>query len=328
MAARPDPLLHGRYWDATLNVVGGCEMPPDLSCYYCYAAHDAGGIQTALDVELYRGTTVLKHGRQTWTGRLNVLPPEHPTWTDFVFEKFRKPLLGEGKPAIYWLNSMADLFLAGHPPWAVDRILTTAAFSPHIGLVVTKHPGPMTQYFLGKPRWWRKQFILVISAGDQRWLERRWELVKPLAEAGWTIGVSLQPMLELIVLPPDFLRLARWCICGGEQSPGDREMDPDWARALLRQCKGADPQLAIFIKQMARGWLPPDLLLFRTMPGTMPVVGCGSAVSRGDDERICDHNAAPPRLAVAVPRGRRPCPGGCRFDGLVLCDPRPSPCAL
>jgi protein gp37 len=107
---------------------------------------------------------------------------------------------------------------------------------------------------------------LVFSAGDQRWFERRWQLIKLLAEAGWLIGVSLQPMLEPIVLTPDFLALARWCICGGEQSPGYREMDPDWARSLLRQCKGANPLLPIFVKQMARGWLPPDLLLFREFP--------------------------------------------------------------
>jgi hypothetical protein len=60
--------------------------------------------------------------------------------------------------------------------------LSTVAISPHhIGLVVTKHLAQMVAYFSTKPAWWRKRFILVFSAGDQRWFERRWQLVKPLA---------------------------------------------------------------------------------------------------------------------------------------------------
>jgi protein gp37 len=72
-------------------------------------------------------------------------------------------------------------------------------------------------------------------------------------------------MLTPVVLPPDFLRLGRWVICGGEQHPGKREANPDWMRSLRDQCKGADPPLPFFCKQMTTGWLPPDLL-FREFP--------------------------------------------------------------
>lgn len=87
--------------------------------------------------------------------------------------------------------------------------------------------------------------------------------MRPLAEQGWIVGTSIQPMLTLVVLSPDFLTLGRWVICGGEQPPGYRVMDPNWVRSLRNQCKGAG--VPLFVKQMTSGWLPPDLL-FRDFP--------------------------------------------------------------
>src|SRR5260221_13382579 len=109
MGVRPNPLHHGRYWDATLNVVGGCEIA-DRSCYYCYAPPDAAGIQTATDVALWKDTTVWRNERWTWNERLTVLPPEHPAWMfPLRWKGAASPLLGEGKPSQLWVNSMADL---------------------------------------------------------------------------------------------------------------------------------------------------------------------------------------------------------------------------
>jgi protein gp37 len=138
---------------------------------------------------------------------------------------------------------------------AINRILKIAVLSPHIGLVLTKYPKVMAKYFLQKPAWWRKKFILIFSAGNQPWWDVRWEIMRPLAEQGWKVGTSIAPMLTRVVVRPDFLRLARWCIVGGEQAPGKRPMNPDDARALRDQCDGAS--LPIFIKQMTRGWRPP-----------------------------------------------------------------------
>jgi protein gp37 len=176
MGVRPDPLDHGRYWDATLNVVGGCEIV-DRSCRFCYAPPDAAGLQTSRDVELYKNTTVFKHGRWTWNGRLTVRPPEDSTWTDPLrWKGVAEPLLGKGKPSILWVNSMSDIFHPGHPPEAIDRVLQNVAISPNniIGLILTKHPEQLVEYFSTKPDWWRKRFILVFSAGDQLWWNRRW----------------------------------------------------------------------------------------------------------------------------------------------------------
>ena len=264
MRVRPKTLEHGRWWDATLNVFGGCIIA-DRSCYYCYAPIYAAGIHSAADLELYRGTVEFRNGRWTWTGVLTVLRPDHPEWMMPLRWKGAAEPQGPDGRSLLWLNSMADIFLPtpGRPPEAIERLFSTVAISPHIGLVLNKRIEPMVAYFSTKPAWWRKRFWLGFSAGEQLWFERRWELMRPLAESGWTVFVSLQPLLAPVVLPPDFCALARWVIVGGEQAPGNREMDFSWARSLRDQCFAAG--VPIFIKQATRGWLPLDLL-FRQFP--------------------------------------------------------------
>jgi len=265
MGVRPDPLEHGRYWDATVPGVGGCVIA-DRSCYFCYAPPYAGGIHAATDIELYRGTVEWRNGRWTWTGLLTKLPLDHPNQTlPLRWPGVKNPLLGPGKASILWLNSMADFFVPGRPTEDFDSLLVNTAISPHniIGLILTKYPAQMVEYFSTKPAWWRRRFILVFSASDQLWWNRRWQLIRPLAESGWIIGTSIQPMLSPVVLLPDSLTLLRWVIVGGEQHPGHREANPDWMRSLRDQSKAAG--LPFFVKQMTSGWLPPDLL-FREFP--------------------------------------------------------------
>jgi protein gp37 len=268
MGVRPNPLDHGRYWDATCNFFGGCVIA-DHSCRYCYAPVDAGGLLSSRDIELYKGTTVFRDGRRTWSGLLTERPPDDPAWTQLLnFPGVPNPLLGKGQPSLIWLNSMADIFVSRHGQLArrievIDRIFETITLTPHIGLVLTKYPQQMVEYFSQKPDWWRKKIWLGFSAGDQRWWNVRWRIMRPLAEQGWFVFTSIAPMLGPVVLPPDFLHLGKWVICGGEQAPGNRYMEPDWARALRDQCLAGG--VPIFIKQMTRGWLPPDLL-FRQFP--------------------------------------------------------------
>jgi protein gp37 len=172
------------------------------------------------------------------------------------------PLLGKGKPSLIWLNSMADIFVPrrgqlGRRREVIGRIFETVTLSRHIGLVLTKYPAQMVAYFSQRPAWWRKKIWLGFSAGDQRWWDVRWKIMRPLAEQGWFVFTSIQPMLGPVTLPPDFLELGKWVICGGEQAPGNRYMDPNWARGLRGQCKAA--RLPFFCKQMTRGWRPPGL---------------------------------------------------------------------
>ena len=208
MGVRSNPQDHGRFWDATKNYFAGCIIA-DPSCLYCYAPVYAAGAHSAADLELYRGTFVFRNGRWTWSGVLTVLRPDHPDWYfPLGWKGVENPVLGAGRPSLLWVNSMADIFLPhpwGRPIEAIDRLFNTVAISPHIGLLLQHRVEPMVAYFSTKPDWWKRQFILVFSAGDQRWFDRRWQLIRPLAESGWIIGVSLQPMLGPVVLPPDFL---------------------------------------------------------------------------------------------------------------------------
>jgi protein gp37 len=260
MGVRPNPLEHGRYWDRTENpAASGCHFA-DYSCVNCYAITYAAGVHAKNDIDLYRGTT--KPNKHGWSGRLSYKPLNDPAYTiPLTWPGAKEPVMGPGKPSIFWANSMADLFdplrvKDARAMGAIDYFLTNIAISPHniIGLVLTKHPAQMVEYFSTKPAWWRKRFILVFSASDQRWWDRRWELIRPLAEQGWIIGTSIQPMLGPVVVAPDFRRLGRWVICGGEQPPGYREMKLDWALSLRDQCKAAG--LPFFVKQMTTGRLP------------------------------------------------------------------------
>lgn len=69
-------------------------------------------------------------------------------------------------------------------------------------------------------------------------------------------GLSVEPMLEKIIIDPDLLRRINWVICGQESGPGRRAFDEDWARSLRDQCRDihTDPydeedEPAFFYKQ-------------------------------------------------------------------------------
>ena len=171
----------------------------------------AARLQTEMGVELYIGTTKFKHGRWTWNGETKELRPDHYYWTfPLDWKGSDAPLLGRGKPSLIFVNSMSDPFYPKHRPEAIHRLLENVALSKHIGQVLTKYPEQMVAYFSDKPAWWRDRFWLGFSAGDQLWFNRRWERMRPLAEQGWTVFASLQPLLEHVTLPPDFLALAKW----------------------------------------------------------------------------------------------------------------------
>src|SRR5262249_46532459 len=98
-------------------------------------------------------------------------------------------------------------------------------------------------------------------AENQEWFNRRWADMRPLADAGWFVFVSIAPMLGPVKLPSDFLALGArtWVIISGEQGPRARcrDLDPDWARAVRDQCR--EVGIKFFMKQMPRRGIPPDL---------------------------------------------------------------------
>jgi protein gp37 len=248
----------GAWWDATWNTMGGCR-PLSAGCLNCYASRNIGTLHADLGVPLYRDTTEFKGGRHRFNGTLRALPPEHPEWTrPLRWQGATRPLLGPGRPSLIFVGDMAEIFLPERSRAVIDRTLGTLASSDHIALILTKLPEQLVAYLTKQPVGWRHKLWVGFSAEDQAQFDERWRVMRALA--GWTVFVSVAPMIGPVRLPDGFLALGKWVIVSGEQGPSRycRPMDVRWARALRDQCAAAG--IPFFLKQMARKQpIPPDL---------------------------------------------------------------------
>jgi protein gp37 len=251
---------------------GGCEGPASPGCLNCVSAKLAGTRQWD---PLHTGVTDRKRdGRIVFNGKLKELPPGHPRWNQLLdYRGAERPVLERyggytGKvPSLIWIGGMTDVFSAGHRTAVLDRALATVFLTDHIALLLTKRPERMAAYFAtrARPRWQAKLW-LGFSAEDQKWFDQRWHHMRPLADAGWTIFVSLAPLLgpEPVTLPSNFLALGKraWVIVNGEEKVKHklcRDMDPNLARGLRDQCAAAG--VPFFMKGMSHDRpIPPDLL--------------------------------------------------------------------
>lgn len=100
-------------------------------------------------------------------------------------------------------------------------------------LMLTKRPQLITRLCPALDLWQGT------TAETQSWLDLRWKhLQQARAAIYW---LSIEPIMERIVLPSDFLSLGpkAWVIVGGESGSNARPMDLAWARALRDQCGNA-----------------------------------------------------------------------------------------
>jgi protein gp37 len=207
-------------------------------------------------------------GRWFFTRRLTVNPPQHPNWTwPLRWSGARHPVLGDGKPSLIFVGDMADTFHPDRPKWVFDEVISTIVASRHIGFFLTKFPERMAAYFTeprsaATQRLWKQKLWLGFSAENQEWFDKRWAHMRALADQGWTVFCFAGPLLDRIVLPPDFLAFGPrvWLIASGEQGRGAREMNPDWARSLRDQAASAN--VPFFFNQMSgRAEIPADLFV-------------------------------------------------------------------
>ncbi|HZJ13204.1 MAG TPA: DUF5131 family protein [Methyloceanibacter sp.] len=264
------------WWDGTWNPVGGC-LAASPGCRHCYAAKLAATQHTARRVPLYDGVTEWRRGRPIFNGEMSVLPAHHQGWTwPLTWRGAKHPVLGDGEPSLIFVGDMADLFLEGRPWSHIDQVTATVAASHHLGLLLTKRADRLGEYF-STPRHeatirrWQRRMWLGFSAERQREFDERWPPMRELAASGWTVYSAVAPMITPVRLPADFLENGErtWVICSGEQGPGARPMDPDWARALRDQC--AEAGVPFFLNQMAgRKDIPLDLFVRQFPSGGRP----------------------------------------------------------
>jgi protein gp37 len=248
----------GWWWTLTWNPTGGCQ-PLTSGCNNCWAAQDAP-LQIAAGNPLYVGTTTIsKDGRRVFNGTLTHWPRNHPLWR--LPQHLKRP--ASGKPLPIWACATSELFLPGRPKWVLDRTFGRLAASDHIPLILTKLPKQLAAYVNAQParvqERWKKKFWLGFSAETQGDFNKRWPHMRALAQQGWSVFVSLAPLIGPVHLPDDFLKLAKWVIVSGEEGPHAflRNMNPRWARAVRDQCAGRIP---FFLKQMSHDMpIPPGL---------------------------------------------------------------------
>ena len=254
--------------DATWNPVTGCTKV-SAGCKFCYAERDF---------------------HRPYPGRAFTDVRTHPERLDWPLRwRGSKQAKAEGRPSRIFVNSMSDLFHEEVEPSFIDKVLAFARISDHVFQILTKRPERMKGYFCPDPilprcicseariakiaetlakmrgedtgsAYWDvfleqpyENFWLGFSAEDQESFDERWEHVKPLAEKGWITWASLEPLLGRIVLPPDYLRLAKWTVTGGESGPHARPSHPDWFRSVRDQCQAAG--VPFFFKQWGE-WKP------------------------------------------------------------------------
>jgi len=117
----------------------------------------------------------------------------------------------------------------------------------------------------------RKNVHLLYSASDQQTLDSGVSDIIGCGDLAPVIGLSLEPLIGPIVIPPELLRPIQgtsqhgrrfidWVIVGGESGHHARECNAAWILSIVEQCKSAG--VACFVKQLGekprhgnlRGW--------------------------------------------------------------------------
>lgn len=205
-----------RWADKNHNATWGCSKTGSPGCANCYAEEIS---------------TKFGHTDRPW---LEVFAEENVT--------IKRHYLDDqlGKPAWVFVNSMSDMY---HPQIPDDFIhdyydRVCRRYDDSAFLILTKH-GADNDRDIGHPP---DNVLLGVSVGHPDWRYRiDWLRKQPAA----TKFVSFEPLIDCI--PDVNLSSIDWAIIGGESGPGYREMDPAWARNLIRSCRRQE--VAVFFKQ-------------------------------------------------------------------------------
>jgi protein gp37 len=155
------------------------------------------------------------------------------------------------KPQVVATQFMGDLFHPSVSPVMVDRVLEVVAATPqHVYLALSKRPENMARMMYGVtsecpcrelgggdylPNLW-----LGVSAENPLLLALRLRELEELQRQapGIKTWLSLEPLLDQIILPREMLRLAgvRQVVVGCESGPGHRPCPRWWVRQVVQDC--------------------------------------------------------------------------------------------
>lgn len=196
-------------------------------------------------------------------------------------------------PARVFVCSWSDFFIEDADAWR-DEAWEIMRRTPHLTyMLLTKRPENIEAYkkrFEVKrlPHDWPLPNVwLGVTAENQEMADKRIPLLLSISAA--VRFVSIEPMIAAVALEDfdpsrgaPYLRrnyLRRiinpatreevragldWVICGGESGPAAREMKPEWAAEIKRQCNEA--RVPFFMKQMSGKAPIPDFLQGREFP--------------------------------------------------------------
>jgi protein gp37 len=243
------------------NFAVGCDHV-DRGCKNCCVQHLAGTYRQFAE----KGVTQSVKGRYVWNGQMWIAPPDSNVWLE--------PQLFPGSDQFIFVNLMSDVCHEAIPPSITRLAFWSIAASRHVGMFCTKRVDRMAALIAAasaaEARLWKPKSLLGFSCFHQPSFDQRWRIMRALAEAGFAVYASLSPLLGPITLPDDYLALACWTIVSGEQGPHERvrDMDPAWARAVLKQCD--DAAIPFFLREMSKDEIIPNDLLRRDFPSLKP----------------------------------------------------------
>lgn len=165
------------------------------------------------------------------------------------------------KPRRIFVNSMSDTFNLDVPFKWIDQILETADYcSQHTLIILTKRPRNALCYDgyadmentdgsgnLETSNWeWPQNVWLGTSVCTQKEVDNiNYLLEIPSVKIKF---ISVEPMLEQIIIPEEKLKRLQWVVIGCESGPGAREIDNKWIANLILDCMNFD--IPVFLKQM------------------------------------------------------------------------------
>lgn len=156
-----------------------------------------------------------------------------------------------------FIQSMSDLFdIEVDLPWFEEAWAHIEACNRLYIQIVTKRISAVEKRLsaIGSTVWPEHAGLLITVVNQQEADRDIPRLLALKAKLGipW-VGLSVEPMLGNIIIPPEWLVKIDQVICGGESGPKARPMHPDWARSLRDQCAAAG--VPFFFKQWGE-WLP------------------------------------------------------------------------